>query len=43
MVDAATTQLEKPLPLGTAMLLNLALSLFIWNLALRIAGLLLAM
>ena len=42
MAHAAITPLQKPLPLGTAMLSNIALSLFLWNIALRIAGLLLA-
>jgi len=42
MAQAATTRLEEPLPLGMAMLSNIALSLFMWNIALRIAGLLLA-
>jgi hypothetical protein len=42
MAHAATTRLQKPLPLGTAMLSNIALSLFLWNIAFRIAGLLLA-
>jgi hypothetical protein len=34
--------LQEPLPLGTAMLSNIALSLLMWNIALRIAGLLMA-
>jgi hypothetical protein len=42
MAHAATTRLQEPLPLGTAMLSNIALSLLMWNIALRIAGLLLA-
>jgi len=42
MAHAATTRLQKPLPLGTAMLLNIALSLLMWNIALRIVSLLLA-
>jgi hypothetical protein len=42
MAHAATTRLQEPLPLATAMLSNIALSLFLWNIALRIAGLLLA-
>ena len=42
MEHAAITRLQEPLPLGTAMLSNIALSLFLWNIALRIAGLLLA-
>jgi hypothetical protein len=40
MEHVATRRLAKPLPLGTAMLSNIALSLFMWNIALRIAGLL---
>ena len=42
MAHAAITRLPQPLPLGTAMLSNIALSLFLWNIALRIAGFLLA-
>ena len=42
MKDVATTPLAEPLPLGTAMLSNIALSLLMWNITLRIAGLLLA-
>jgi len=42
MAQAAITRLQEPLPLDTAMLSNIALSLFLWNIALRIAGLLLA-
>jgi hypothetical protein len=42
MEHVATRRLGKPLPLGTAMLSNIALSLLMWNIALRIAGLLLA-
>jgi hypothetical protein len=42
MAHAATTRLQKPLPLDTAMLSTIALSLILWNIALRIAGLLLA-
>jgi hypothetical protein len=30
---------EKPLPLGTAILSNVALSLLMWNIALRLASL----
>lgn len=33
---------EEPLPLGTAILSNVALSLLMWNIALRLAGLLTA-
>jgi hypothetical protein len=43
MAHAVTTRSEEPLPLGTAMLSHLALSLFMWNIALRIAGMLLAL
>jgi hypothetical protein len=42
MAHAAITRLQEPLPLDTAMLSTIALSLFLWNIALRIAGLLLA-
>ena len=42
MEYAATTRLQAPLPLGMAILSNIALSLLMWNIALRIAGLLLA-
>lgn len=42
MEHVATRRSGEPLPLGTAMLSNIALSLFMWNIALRIAGLLLA-
>ena len=42
MAQAAITRLQEPLPLDTAMLSNVALSLFLWNIALRIAGLLFA-
>ena len=42
MAHAATTRLQEPLPPDTAMLSTIALSLFLWNIALRIAGLLLA-
>ena len=42
MAHAATTGLQEPLPPDTAMLSTIALSLFLWNIALRIAGLLLA-
>ena len=41
MEHVATKWLQEPLPLGTAMLSNIALSLLMWNVALRIAGLLL--
>jgi hypothetical protein len=39
---AAITRLHEPVPLGTAMLSHIALSLFLWNITLRIVGLLLA-
>lgn len=42
MEHVVTRRLAEPLPLGTAMLSNFALSLLMWNIALRIAGLLLA-
>ena len=42
MAHAVPTRAEEPLPLGAAMLSNIALSLFMWNIALRLAGLLLA-
>ncbi len=42
MAHAATTRVQEPLPLDTALLSNIALSLFLWNIALRIAGWLLA-
>lgn len=42
MTQAATTRLRQPLPLGTAMLAHIALSLLLWNLTLRIVSLLLA-
>jgi hypothetical protein len=38
---AAITRLHEPVPLGTAMLSHIALSLFLWNITLRIAGLIL--
>jgi hypothetical protein len=41
MTQAARTRREEPLPFSTAILSNIALSLFMWNIALRIAGLLL--
>jgi hypothetical protein len=40
MEHVATRRWGEPLPLSTAMLSNLALSLLMWNIALRIAGLL---
>ena len=42
MANAAMTRLQQPLPLGTAMLSNFALSLLLWNIAFRVVGLLLA-
>ena len=42
MAHAAITRLQEPMPFGTAMLSNIALSLFLWNITLRIAGLLFA-
>ena len=42
MTQAATTRLRQPLPLGTAMLSHIALSLLLWNLTFRIVGWLLA-
>jgi hypothetical protein len=42
MQHAAITRLHEPVPLGTAMLSHIALSLFLWNITLRIVGLLLA-
>jgi hypothetical protein len=42
MARAATRRSQEPLPLGTAMLSHIALSLFMWNVALRLAGFLLA-
>jgi len=42
MKYVATRWLAEPLPLGTALLSNVTLSLLMWNITLRIAGLLLA-
>jgi hypothetical protein len=42
MAHAAMRRRQQPLPLGTAMLSNFALSLLLWNIAFRVAGLLLA-
>ena len=42
MPQAARIRSEEPLPLGTAILSNIALSLLMWNIALRVASLLLA-
>ena len=42
MQSTAMTRLQEPLPLGIAILFNIALSLLLWNIALRMAGLLFA-
>jgi hypothetical protein len=42
MTHAAMRRRQQPLPLGTAMLSNFALSLLLWNIAFRVASLLLA-
>lgn len=42
MRPVATTYGDEPLPLSTAILTNIALSLLMWNIALRVVGLLLA-
>jgi hypothetical protein len=42
MPQAAGTRSEEPLPLGTAILSNIALSLLMWNIALRLGWLLAA-
>jgi hypothetical protein len=39
MPQAARTQSEERFPLGTAILSNVALSLLMWNIALRLASL----
>jgi len=41
MPQAASTRAEGPLPVNQAILANVALSLFMWNVTLRLAGLLL--
>jgi hypothetical protein len=41
MAHVATRRVGEPLPLGTAILSNIALSLLMWIIVLRIAGLLL--
>jgi hypothetical protein len=41
MERVVARRLDEPLPLSTAMLSNIALSLLMWNIALRIADLLL--
>jgi hypothetical protein len=40
--DSGETDTKKPLPLGTAILSNVALSLLMWNIVLRVVGLILA-
>jgi hypothetical protein len=42
MSQAARTRWNEPLPLNTAILSNVALSLLMWNIALRAVGFLLA-
>jgi len=42
MPSVAKRRPEEPLPLSTAMLSNIALSLLMWNIALRLASLILA-
>jgi hypothetical protein len=42
MEHAPIRRLHEPVPLSTAVLSHLALSLFLWNITLRIVGLLLA-
>jgi len=42
MTPARPTPAEEPLPLGTAILSNVALSLLMWNIVLRVVGLILA-
>jgi hypothetical protein len=42
MAQVSRTQSDEPLPISTAILSNIALSLLLWNIALRIVGLLLA-
>jgi hypothetical protein len=42
MAHGAMTRSREPLPLDTAMLSNIALSLFLWNITFRIASLLMA-
>ena len=41
MAYAARTRRDEPLPLNTAILSNIALSLLMWNIALRVVSLLL--
>jgi hypothetical protein len=40
MMEAAKKRAEEPVPLDTAILSNIALSLLMWNIALRLVGLL---
>lgn len=42
MTHAARTRADEPLPLSTAVLSNIALSLLMWNIALRAVGFLIA-
>jgi hypothetical protein len=42
MTPVRPTRAEEPLPLGTAILSNVALSLLMWNIVLRVVGLILA-
>jgi hypothetical protein len=42
MIPVIKTRAKEPLPLGTAILSNIALSLLMWNIALRVIGLILA-
>ena len=42
MTHGAKAPVEQRLPLGTALLSNVALSLFLWNIALRLVGFLTA-
>jgi hypothetical protein len=42
MLLGARTEYEEPLPLSTAILSNIALSLLMWNIAFRVVNLLLA-
>jgi hypothetical protein len=41
-MQGARTRSPEPLPLGTAILSNIALSLFLWNIGFRLIGLVLA-
>jgi hypothetical protein len=42
MMAVRPTRTKEPLPLGTAILSNVALSLLMWNIVLRVVGLILA-